>query len=86
MNECLPKSENICRCESKKYYITGALWESQFNLSYEIGVRCKESAYFRLIQNINFSLSNIKRHCQYIKIMLDTEDLGLDAVVSIYEL
>lgn len=70
-------SENVCRLESKDFYITGAIWRTQcvsgdlFD-TYEIGVRSKfDVSAFTLIQPNCATEQNIEGLCKMVKTLLD---------------
>lgn len=42
MNDDLPKSRNVGRCEARDYWITAGSWDTGYGESYEIGIRQKE--------------------------------------------
>jgi hypothetical protein len=79
-------SVNIKTLESLKYYIKLASWISGVMLTYEIGIRHKNSKFFKLLQSDVFNYSEYKACgcAKYIQIMLDDERMGLDAVCFIF--
>lgn len=66
-----PKSENIGKWESEKYWVTAATWDTGYGPSFEIGIRSKAAPHcFRLIQS-DWGDETVQIAGAAIKILLD---------------
>lgn len=73
MTDEFPKSKNIGRWATDKYFITAASWEpsDQFGPSYEIGIRAKGDGHrFALIQG-DFDENTVSLAAQAVVTLLN---------------
>jgi len=78
-----PLSQKIFEMSASGYWITGALWGTGYGTSYEIGIRCKQSNQFFLLQKDWKSAGDMQRAAALIQLGLDN-NLGLDAVIGAF--
>jgi len=67
-----PFSKNLRRLETNDHYLTLALWKTQYGETFEIGIRCKATGLFKLMQGWDYYTS-----CSFaidmVKVLLESK-------------